>query len=457
MSLLEILRALRTRWIVVLLAVLAGTGAGAAWSWHQPQRYVATTQFFVSMTLGESDGSQLAQGGTFTQERVKSYAEIITSPLVLDAVRDRLSSDLTSQELADRIEVSSPLDTVLMDIRVTDTSKRRAANVATALGEEFPPFVNRLELPAGGTSSPVKVSVTGPATVLDAPISPRWAVNLLIGLLLGVVAGVGYAVVRQRTDRTIRSKEQAAGAAGVATLGVVPDDPRDRPLITGDRATPRTEAFRQLRTNMRFLSVDRKLTSIVVTSALPGEGKTAVAANLAIALAQAGQSVVLIDGDMRRPRVADAFGISGGVGLSTVLLGDVGIRDARHQWREDLPLYLLPTGPLPPNPSELLATDQLRQLLDACGDAGMMVIFDSPPLLPVTDAAVLAGETDGAIIVTQIGRTRTDQLAGAAEAVRAAGGTVLGVVANRVRRTRRETSAYASYSGALVPRQTRST
>jgi capsular exopolysaccharide synthesis family protein len=207
----------------------------------------------------------------------------------------------------------------------------------------------------------------------------------------------------------------------------------------------RGEEFRHLRTNIRFLSVDRQIGSFVVTSAMPGEGKTSTASNLAIALAQAGQPVVIVDADMRRPSVADTFGISGAVGLADVLLGEVSLRDAVQKWRPDLPLYILPSGPTPPNPSELLGSQQLEKLIQSMRETNMIVVFDSPPLLPVTDAAVLARATDGALLVARVGKTRTDQLETAAEVLRTANAPILGAIANRVRR-RKKADGYGAYT-----------
>jgi capsular exopolysaccharide synthesis family protein len=227
------------------------------------------------------------------------------------------------------------------------------------------------------------------------------------------------------------------------------DDPdvRKHPIAADEQFSPRAEAFRQLRTNIRFLSVDRRLSSFVVTGSVEAEGKTTVAANLALALAHAGESVVLIDGDLRRPTLAGLFKLPGTVGLTNVLLGEMPLRDALQQWREDLPLLVLSSGPIPPNPSELLGSARLQEIIRTLTDSGWTVIFDSPPLLPVTDAAVIARATGGALLVTRVGSTRTDQLAASVEALHTVDAAVLGVVANRVPRRRGSASGYYNQQG----------
>jgi polysaccharide biosynthesis transport protein len=218
---------------------------------------------------------------------------------------------------------------------------------------------------------------------------------------------------------------------------------RRRPLISEDPHSPRAEAFRQLRTNIRFLSVDDRLRSLVVTSPSPDEGKTTVAANLAIALAQSGEQVILVDADLRRPRVAEVLGIKSSAGLTNVLLGLAHVDSALAPWQEGLPLRVLTSGEIPPNPSEILGSHRMESLLQELLQRANIVIFDSPSLLPVTDAAILSNITDGALLVVRSGKTKREALASGAEAVRAAGSQVLGVVLNRT--SHRQASATYRY------------
>lgn len=453
MDLTQFLQVIRARWLLIVALVVSGGLGALAYSWLQTPTYAANTQLFVSANVAPGDTSQLNQGGNFTQQRVKSYAAIVSSSMVTERVVSKLGLSETPDSVAKKIEVSSPIDTVLLDVTVYDGSPERARDIADAVAVEFARVVADLETPPGRTTSPVKVSITREATTPETPVSPRTKFNTLMGAAAGLTVGLGIAVLRQRLDRTIADKKDAVRAAGAPVLGSVPDEPKIKggPLIVDDQATPRAEAFRQLRTNVRFLSIDRRLTSFVVTGSLPGEGKTTTAANFAIALAQAGQRVVLVDADLRRPSIADLFALSNGVGLTNVLLGDVPVNHALQQWRGDLPLYVLAAGPRPPNPSELLGSARLKNVVASLEGSGMTVVFDSPPLLPVTDAAIIARVTGGAIVVTYVGSTRTDQLAEAVESLRTVQATVLGVVANRVKGKREST-----YYDVPVQRRSRS-
>jgi polysaccharide biosynthesis transport protein len=444
----QYVRLLRQQWVLVALITLAGTAGASAYTFSQTPVYQSDTQLFVSTSSDGSDISQLTQGSTFTQQRVKSYTDLLTSPRVLQPVIQQLNLGISAEQLAGQVTASSPLDTVLIDVTVTDTSPQRARDIADAIAAQFPDLVAQLETPSGGTTSPVKVSVTRRAVAAGAPISPKKSLNLALGLLVGLGLGVGAAVLRDTLDRSVKSSLQASNAAQAPVLGAVGDDPQvaRTPLITADGFSARAESFRHLRTNIRFLSVDHQLRSLVVTGSVAAEGKTTTAANLAIAIAQSGERVVLIDADLRRPSIADMLGMPSGVGLTTVLLGEIDLQSALQTWHTGLPLTVLTSGPVPPNPSELIGSTRMAQLIEDLTTDGVTVVIDSPPLLPVTDAAVLARVTDGALVVTRVASTHLDQLGSAAATLRAAGATVLGVVLNRV--PRRAGAGYgAGYSG----------
>ncbi|MCA1721071.1 MAG: CpsD/CapB family tyrosine-protein kinase [Actinobacteria bacterium] len=204
----------------------------------------------------------------------------------------------------------------------------------------------------------------------------------------------------------------------------------------------RAEAFRQLRTNLQFLEVDEPVRSFVITSSVPKEGKSTTACNLAITLAQAGVRTLLIEGDLRRPRIADYLGLEGAIGVTNVLIGQVPLQDALQPWGNGT-LSVLASGPLPPNPSELLASRGMHELLAEVEKSFDMVIIDAPPLLPVTDAAILSTMTGGALLGVRCRSTKRDQLRRAADALEAVDARVLGAVLNMV--PRRGPDAYYSY------------
>ena len=427
------LRLMRDRWLSVALVTVLATVSAMAFSFTASPVYESSTQLFVSTSAAGNDAAQLSQGGSFMQQRVKSYTSLIKSPRVLRPVIAQLRLGTTAAELAGRVTTSSAPDTVLIDVMVRDTSARRASDTANAIAAQFPQLVKKLETPSGQTTSPVSVSVTVDAEPAERPVSPRKGLNFALGLVVGLVLGFGAAVLRDSLDRTVTGRTQASEVAGAPVLGVIGEESnlQGKALIVHDAFSPRAEAFRQLRTNIRFLSVDQQISSLVVTGSVQSEGKTTTAANIAIALAQSGEHVVLIDADLRRPTVADLFGLSAGVGLTSVLLGDMTLDEALQRWRDDLELDVLASGSLPPNPSELIGSARMAEIIQTLTGRGITVVVDSPPLLPVTDGAVLARITDGALLVARVASTRLDQLSAAVTALRTAGAPVLGVVLNR--------------------------
>ncbi len=445
MTLRQYLQVLRARWYVVVAGLIIGGVVAGSYVGTATKKYTAHAQLFVS-TSGQSDLSQLSAGGSFVQDQVKSYASVATTPSLTRPIITQLDLPYTTDQLAAEISASAPLNTVLINLSVTDRDPVRAAAIANAVATRLTTYIGQLETPIGQSASPVKATVTQDAQTPGGPSSPNKKLDLALGLVVGLVVGVGIAVGLETLDNRVGGHHDVAHVAQAPVVGLIGEDAhvKTKPLILLDDAfSARAEAFRQLRTNIRFLGVDSLLRSVVVTGSLEAEGKSLTAANLAVALAQAGERVTLVDADLRRPSVAATFGLPAGVGLTSVLVGQVGLADALQTWREDLPLRVLTSGPTPPNPSELLGSQRLVELIDELLTTSDIVLFDSPPLLPVTDATLLARATDGALVVARARSTRVGQLAAAVGALRSADAHVLGVIINRIPRKRG--GAYSSY------------
>lgn len=427
---------LRKRWKLIVACALIGLIAAGTFVSLATKSYSASIKLFVSTTDGGSNISSVQAGGLFSQQRVVSYADIVGTPPVTQPVIKQLGLNLTASALAGKISASAPLNTVLINISVTDPSAVQAQAIANAVGAQFVTVVNALETPAGSARSPVKVSVVQQASLPGAPVSPKKKLDLVLGLLVGLAVGVGTAVLRQTFDTTLHSpQEMQAIAPGLATLGIIGFDPEatKNPLIVEvSPHSPRAEAFRQLRTNLRFVDPDHPLRTVVITSAVPREGKSTTAANLAITLARAGVSVLLVEADLRRPRLGKYLNVpEDAAGLSDVLIGHATLDAAVRKHGTDGP-FILSAGSKPPNPSELLGSDAMQDLLREVSARFDFVLIDAPPLLPVTDAAVLGQITDGVLFVTHAGRTKREQVARAIASLDSVNAHKLGVVFNQV-------------------------
>ena len=283
-----------------------------------------------------------------------------------------------------------------------------------------------VELATGGGAQ-----VLGYAFAPSTPVSPNVPLNLTIGLIAGLFVGIVLAFVRDYFDDSVKSKDAVDRVTGVSTLGLIPKVTGGSELVTVTHPTaPAAEAFRLLRTSVKFLGIERQVRVVQVTSPSPGEGKTMVAANLAVAFAQAGDRVVLVGGDLRRPRMEDLLDVPLTPGLTAVLIGDVTLPQA-IQTAEGVPnLSVLPAGYPPPNPSELLSGERARRLIDVLGQTYDVVVIDCPPVLPVTDSLVLARMADTTLLVTSANKTSKRSLTRAVELLRQVDAPLSGTVLN---------------------------
>ncbi len=391
--------------------------------------YEASTRLFVSTTSG-STLSETYQGNRFSQERVVSYAELLKGRNLAQSTVDKLGLNMTAEALQQRISASAKPDTVLIDVRVLDESPVRARDIANTLSDEFVAKVRDLETPEDGARPDSRVVVEQRASIPEQPVLPKTTQNIALGLVLGLAIGVGLAVVRDLIDNTVKGRETVEEITGTGVVGTIPTDKerRRQPAISFDSDNSGiAEAFRKLRTNLQFLSVDNPPRVILVTSSMPSEGKSTTAINLALALAEAEHNVVLVDGDMRRPTLHKYLDLVGPVGVSTVLSGAASLDESLQKTR--FPgLTVLTSGSVPPNPSELLGSLAARKLLGELRQKFDYVIVDSTPLLAVTDAAIVAAGADGVLIIARYGQTKRDQLTHAVSSLQSVGAPLLGAV-----------------------------
>ncbi|MCR2823941.1 polysaccharide biosynthesis tyrosine autokinase [Microbacterium sp. zg.Y909] len=451
MDLHDYVRILRRNLVLIISLALIGVSAGALVALTTPARYTASTQLYVAVGSNAGTTSEMTQGTNFARQAVTTYVSVIPSAIVLDPVIAQLNLSESAEDLAHRVSASAALNTVVIDVTVTDASPEQAARIANAIGESFTTVVaQQLEAPTGDRPSPVRIETLQPAQVPLTPSAPNMRLSLALGGLLGLAAGVGIAVLREVLDTRIRTVKDVEEITGAPTLGGIALDPqaKTRPLVVAAAARdPRAEAYRALRTNVQFLALGDGPAAYVITSAGPSEGKSTTSANLAIAFAETGVRVALLDGDLRKPKVADYFGIEGGLGLADVLVGRVAASDVIQRWGRGT-LFLLPAGTVPPNPAELLGSPAMATLMRQLKGAFDVIIIDAPPTLLVTDAAVVSRFTNGAIVVAAAGSTTKPRLANAVKNVEAVGSKVLGTVVTMVPTAGADKTAYGTYAYA---------
>lgn len=429
MNLQDFVKLLRTRWVIVCVTTAVTALGAIAVTLLTTPLYQASTRLFVSTSTGSSV-TEMYQGNLFSQQRVVSYAELVMGETLAQRTIDKLGLDMSPGTLQANVKASAKSDTVLINVQVLDESPVRARDIANTLSDEFVAMVRELETPESGAVPDARVVVEQRASIPDSPVVPETTRNITVGFAVGLLLGIGLAVLRDLLDSTVKNRETLEEITGAGTVGSIPLDKerRKHPAISfeSDNSTI-AEAFRKLRTNLQFLSIDNPPRVILVTSSTPSEGKSTSAINTALALAEAGHKVLLVDGDLRRPVLHKYLDLVGSVGFSTVLSGGSTLEDALQE--TSFPgLTVLTSGPIPPNPSELVGSLRAKKLLSELREKYDYVIVDSAPLLAVTDAAVLAAGADGVLIMTRFGQTKREQLAHAVGSLEDVGATILGAV-----------------------------
>jgi len=435
-----VLSLIRRRWLPIVLCVIAGLAGGFAHAQTTPKSYQSTARLFINIPAAANTQEAL-QGVELSTQLIKSYAAIVTSHAAASAVKERLGLPDSVGAIKHELSAHAEPDTLIIDIVAQDADPARAQSIAQAAAVVLNDAIRSLEQ-TRAPSSAVQASIVDPAVTPGKPSSPQPTRDILFGLVLGFLGAAAMALVLDALDRSVKTAPEVERLVGAPSLAVVPRNRNKSKPLAADGATmgPAAEAYRALRTALRFLDPDDPIRSLVITSPNADEGKSTTAANLALALAQSGERVILVDADLRQAGLCELLGIESAVGLTGVLTGQVPLHTALQPYRDRL--TVLPAGVLPPNPSELLGSQRMAALIDELGELSDIVVFDTSPVLPVTDAVVLAAQVDGAALVLRHGRTSRNHAVEAVRRLRAVDAGVVGAILNG--RPRPEATPYYS-------------
>ncbi len=446
MTVLDVVRLVRHNALVILLCALLGVGGAAAWSFAQTEIYEGSSKgYLVTGSGGATTVNESLNANSLASMKVQQYLPLANTRAVHEHLAQELEKDGRGVAPGP-FTVHNDKGTSILTVTARSTSPEAAQAIADAGVRAMAAEIRRLE-----TLDTRKVQETGslddadsagdasltlvpyePAALPSKPVSPDWRRNLLIGLGAGLLVAAVVMALRKAVDVRVRTTADVEELTGSFVLSVIPQSPdlakqrKDASRLAPSGAS--AEALRQLRTNLQFVDVDHPPKSIVVTSSNPGEGKSTLAANLARALADTGQPVVLVDGDLRRPMVAKQFSVDGKIGVTQVLAGQVDLVDALQPTETHM-LRVLPAGRIPPNPSELVGSQQMQDLIQRLA-VHHVVLIDAPPLLPVTDAGLIAAHCDGAILVIRVGKTLKEQVRLSAKRLGQVHAKLLGTVLN---------------------------
>lgn len=420
METMNYLRAIRRSWYLVLIGLVFGAGAGWLAFNHATPSYRATVQ--LSVGYGQGQLADELASRALAAERAQAFMQIAgTAPVVAAATQQAGLSNVGASVTAGGSATDS-----LFSVTVTAHDRFAVAKIANAYPDVLIPQLTQI---VGPLDSQVRLNTVQPATTPATAFSPVRSRDIGLGLVGGLLLGLLAALLIEVLDRAVRSPEEVAEVSGLPVLGTVPaDSGKDElPTVSAPRSA-RAEAYRQVRTAWFALTPPAQV--IAITSATQGEGKTTLATNLATAVSRSGHSVVVVDADLRRPRVASAFGLEPDVpGLAAVLTGTAELDDVIRGTGEAMP-SVVTAGLLPSDPSELLGFPAFEKLIADLRERFDYVIVDTPPTLPVTDALVVAPRVDGMILVAGIGRATPQRIRRSISALQRVNAEVVGVVPN---------------------------
>jgi non-specific protein-tyrosine kinase len=478
-------------WLFFIVAIVAGSV-----SYFVSSRMLPFYQSSTTMLVNEAPATKATDYTSvlMSKQLTSTYAQMMITDPILNQVIKEVSIGNSINELKDWIDVGVIRDTQLVQVTVTTTDPEFSAKIANAIVKVFAEQIQAIQIgrfvqskaaletqlaetdkqiilytdkveeattteekerldakltqyrsiyanlllsyeqirlaEAQSVSSVVQVET---ATPNDIPVSPKTLLNTVLAAVAGFLLAMIIIVTREALDDTIKTPKDIIQKFQLPVLGVINRHPTNdkMPISLTEPRSPTAEAYRALRTNLNYTSVDHPLKKILVTSAEPGEGKSTTISNLAVVLAQNGSRVIIADCDMRHPRLNAYFNLPNRIGMSTLFSHQEVVKSVRQSTGLD-GLSVVTTGPLPPNPSELMGSQTMQKILNLMGENADIVLIDTPPVLAVTDAAALAPSLDGVVLVVQPGKTRTTAFKQTLEQLSQVNARVLGVVLNNV-------------------------
>lgn len=431
MTLGDFFRLTRRRAGTIIVCVLVGVAAAAGLLAILPNQYTSHATAYVRVSVakssnGAADSNAYYSASQLAGQKVKAFVPVFTSESVAQAVITQLGLHTTPSAFISQVDASNATNALTIDVSATGDSPEQSRRIADAVVNQSAAQIRTLE----GAGSPVQVLMMAPASLSNVDQSPSVPLYILVGVVAGLFVGYVVAFTRQRFDTRLRTADDIDQRFDIPLLAVLPQSKAiARTDLDAEPDFQAEESVRKLRTNLRYADVDHEDRVIVVTSPLQGDGKSSVAARLARVMALAGQDVLLIDADLRRPSVADTYNFKGPHGLSQVLVRSAHLESAIRA--TDTPgLSALPSFGTPPNPSELLGSTKMTELIRYLSRDRVLVL-DAPPVLPVTDAVILSKAADSVVVVVSAGTTRAEQLDHALAAIERGKGRIAGVVLNR--------------------------
>ena len=442
MELAQLLTVGRRWWWLLLIAMVIGGGYAQYLGSKSTITYTATTRLLV-LQQAAPGGNTTANDLNFSRQLAQTFEDLVTLRSVMTDSIEAGGFELTADQLSNRISANSPQNSLFLDISATAVSPGEAVEIANVVSETFV------------ASDGVAVAQTaGVVTIVEPALRAQengssGSASIVLGALVAFVGAAAIVLVIESLDRRVRLSTDVFNRTGLPTVGQLQrfrggGGPAGQLQVVMRPTSAVAEEFRAIRTNLSTrIDLDQEAAALLIASPTGGDGKTTVAANLAVVFGLAGRSVILVDADLRNPRQHLIFGIENEVGLTTVLNSPTADLDRVVQRTDQPNVSILPAGPIATNPSELLGSLRMRQVIEELRRRFEVVLLDSPPLLSVTDGTVLAGVATGSVLVLRPNKTQVEELGAAADALSQARRPIHGVILNQVKgRSIRQLHAY---------------